>query len=422
MLLAAALAAVIVSIARPAQAENELERFLEGKSYDQDKLLEEFDDDTKGKFQFAGDAVQRFDSSAIALILPLDAPGFVGEVANAFLEGFVSAAENAGGTFPLETYRTDGKPQSGLVAYRQAVSHGAGMIIGPLLRSSVEQVAQLPAETTVPTILLQEPSRTTHAGQLGAPQLYSFPLGGEVEILQLAQQADQDLGTWSVYVMVENSPLGRRLEQTFLKSWRLAGRDDAKVRSVVGNDSWQPLHDEVRFDLSEPDKKAIAKTEETGIPLVERPDYVAVFAAGGGEFASQTRANMPSAAPVYVLASSQDGLDQGGRNILVLSGIRFFEMPYVLDLRAGHDDLVAASYAAALPLVLQRYVAAGIDAYELASGFGSWGLLQSWEHQGATGRVTLIGSRFQREGRLLELSEGTYIDISPEAEDRSSDS
>lgn len=390
-----------------ALAETEFDKMLAGKPFDRGKLLDEVEKPGNQSFlRSAEEAVFNFEISSMALILPLDAPGFVGEVANAFLEGFIHAAERGGAIFELETYRTDGGAHSGLEAYRQAVSNGAGMVVGPLLRGSVEFVSRLPVANTVPTILLQEPPVPVHAGQIGSAPLYSFPLGGEVEIMQLAAQASS-AGTWSVFVMVDDSDFGRRLEKTFNKAWRLVGNSRAKIRTVVGQESWKSLHDEVRDSIAPP-----AKGKEEG-SVLPRFDFHAVFAAGSAEFASQTRANTPSAVPVYVLSSAKDGLAASGRNILSLNGIRFFEMPYVLSLRQGHTGLVAADYANGLPLALQRYVAAGVDAYELAAAFGKWGLLDNWEHEGQTGLVTLASGRFLRQGRLLELVEGVYIDISP---------
>ena len=165
-----------------------------------------------------------------------------------------------------------------------------GMVIGPLLRSSVESVAKLPAELTVPTILLQEPEERIHAGQLGAPLLYSFPLGGEPEVIQFANELSGDLEQREVFVLVENSPLGERLVRNFENAWRLNNNPPAKVRKVVSEESWFAIHEELR-------ERLLTATEEdesydpTGLVPVylAEPRQVAVFAAGGPEFSSQAR-------------------------------------------------------------------------------------------------------------------------------------
>lgn len=404
----------VAASAQEVTPKSEFDKMLLGQPYDKNKLLDEVEELVPGTPGDADEAIALFEASNIALVLPLDAPGYLGEVSNTFLEGFIQSAEAEGARFTLDTYRTDGDPQSGIVAYRQAVQDGAGMVIGPLLRSSVERIAQLPPEFTVPTILLQEPEERIHAGQLGAPLLYSFPLGGEPEVVQFAKELSGEAELSEVFVLAENSPLGDRLVRTFDNAWRLERNLPAKVRKVVSDESWFTIHEEIResllLDLDE-------EAKPTGlVPVYQaEPKHVAVFAAGGPEFASQARANVPSALAVYVMAVVHADLDRSGRNVLGLDGIRFFEMPYVLNLRRG-EATVAANYARNLPVDLQRYLAAGIDAYRIASAFPVWGRLVAWRMQGSTGNVALDDGRFLREGVLMELSEASLVRIHPEPE------
>lgn len=419
--LALAALASVLALSAPAAAQDgaaedgmsEFDKMLLGLPYDRQSLLDEVQELEPGEAGGINEAIVRFETSNIALILPLDAPGYLGEVSNTFLEGFIQSAEAEGARFTLETYRTDGDPQSGLVAYRQAVRDGAGLVVGPLLRSSVERVAQLPAEFTVPTILLQEPEERIHAGQLGAPLLYSFPLGGEPEIVQFASELSRETGIREVFVLAENSPLGDRLVRTFENAWRLKGNPPAKVRRVVSEESWIGIHEELRASLEDEEEGG----EATGLVPVYLAELrnVSVFAAGGPEFASQARANVPSALAVYVMAVIHSGLDRSGRNLLGLDGIRFFEMPYVLKQRGGEDQ-VASRYARELPVDLQRYLAAGIDSYRLASAFPLWGRLVLWRMDGSTGAVALDDGRFLREGVLLELADGVLVRVHPEPE------
>ena len=406
-----ACALVAILSVNGAAEESEFDKWLRGAPFDESKLLNEVKEPDHGALTPA-QAIATFEISQLALILPLDAPGYLSEVANAFLEGFIQAAETDGTNFSLEIYRTDGETQSGLVAYEQAVANGAGMIIGPLLRSSVERVARLPGRDTVPTLLLQEPSAATHAGQLGTPLLYTFPLGGEPEVVQFANETGVLVPAQPAFVVVENSPLGERLVQTFEHAWRLTGNQPAMIRTVHDNDTWVAIHEELREALT-------VKKEEAQFAdyprLSERPaGPPAIFAAGGPEFASQARANVPSALAVYVLAAFHEDLEHGARNLLGLDGIRLFEMPYVLNLQRGDRDQIAASYATSLSINLQRYVAAGIDAYNIARDFPIWGGLKLWNMDGVTGNVVLDDGRFLRGGVLLEFAEGVLVRVHPE--------
>lgn len=292
------------------QPQSEFDKMLEGKPFDSEKLLRELPQDEQQNARINspsnGEAPVLVGNPTISMVLPLDAPGLIGDAAAAFLEGFASAAETDGLYLSLETYRTDGQPGSGLEAYRQAVANGAGIVVGPLIRSAVEQVASLPAQSTVPTLLLQLPARDTHAGQIGAPPLYVFPLGGEAEIIQFGQLI-RDADYTAIHVVVENSPLGSRLARAFDFHRPRYRRVIPNSHRIVNAESWNNIHVELR--------ELIGETAEG----------VAVFAAGTAEFVSQARANIPGAIPIYTLATTQEGLGGGGRNLLNLDGLRFLK-------------------------------------------------------------------------------------------------
>ena len=386
-----------------AQQQSEFDKMLEGKPFDADKLLRELPDDPAPPGFNSPSRVSPDDpllvggKPTISLVLPLDAPGLIGEAAAAFLEGFASAAENDGVYLSLDTYRTDGQAGSGLEAYRQAVTNGADVVVGPLVRSSVEQVARLPLESTVTTLLLQLPERGTHAGQIGAPPLFAFPLGGEAEIIQFSRLTSKAEFT-SVHVVLENSQLGEKLGRVFDFHRPRLRNLIPQTHRIINAESWNQLHVQLR--------KLVSKSAQG----------VAVFAAGGGEFASQARANIPGAIPIYALAATQESLNSGSRNLLNLDGLRFFEMPYLLQLRDGQSTVVAKEYAVGLSYFLQRYVAAGMDGYQLASAAAVWSKQDKWSINGATGRVFRNGSSFDREGVLVELREGQLVEVTTSAD------
>ena len=387
-----------------------------GLPFDEQKLLEETEDDNQSPFNLPENAAVAFSSADISMILPLDADGLLAEVANAFLEGFIHAAEDAGEIFSLEIYRTDGLANSELQAYRQATADGAGMIIGPILRTSVERIARLSGLITVPTILLQDPGTQTFAGQEGASLLYSFPLGAEPEIIQFANQAIGPQQIPEVYVLAENSALGDRLVKTFQRAWRATGAKRVNVRKVVAPEMWVGIHNELRNFLitaEERHEEAQEQRLQLSVPVEaeDEPPHPAVFAAGGSGFASQARANVPSALPIYTLAAVQADLARSGRNSLGLDGIRLFQMPYLLSLSNRDRNIVGERYARSLPPDLQRYFAFGLDAFAIAQGFPSWGTLDFWRAEGASGSIVLEQGMFKRVGVPLEIVSGVVTQL-----------
>lgn len=402
-----------------ARAQNETEKMIRGLPYDRAKLLEEVSDGRPRVFGDGGRSdggeggarapLPSLDASDIALVLPLDAQGYLGEVANAFLEGFAQSAERYGDVFTLETYRTDGAPASAELAYRQAVADGARFVVGPLLRSSVELVAGLEAEETVPTLLLQDAPRRTFAGQIGALPLYSYPLGAEAEVEQFGALAVAEHPRRDIYILAQPGALGRRLVAMFSRRWTPRPAYALRVRTVANAEAWLALHKELRELLDDTkDKDGGAPREEAHPP--------AVFVAGDAEFASQARASVPTALPVYVLASSAGGLDGSGRSLLGLSGVRYFEMPYVLGVQRTERPMLAADYARGIGAGLQRYLAAGADAYSIVRSSPRWGAAAAWRFAGLSGTIVLRDGRFVRSGVPLEIDEGLLTPLDSLAE------
>ena len=396
-------------------AQSETEKMIRGLPYDRDKLLEEVTDGRPRIFGDSDGAATRaplpsLDASDIALVLPLDAQGYLGEVANAFLEGFAQSAERYGDIFTLETYRTDGAPASAELAYRQAVADGARFVVGPLLRSSVELIAALEAQETVPTMLLQDVARPIFAGQIGALPLYSYPLGAEAEVEQFRVLALAEHPRRDIYILAQPSGLGRRLVGMFSRRWSPGPDYALRVRTVTNAEAWLALHKELRELIDD------GKKEDKDAPR-EEIHPPAVFVAGDAEFASQARASVPTALPVYVLASSAGGLDGSGRSLLGLSGVRYFEMPYVLGVQATERPLLAADYARGLGTGLQRYLAAGADAYSIVRSYPRWGAGGAWRFAGLSGNIVLRDGRFVRSGVPLEIDEGLLTPLDSLAED-----
>lgn len=392
---------------------------LLGLPFDEQKLIDETSDEKGAAFNPLASPLARFASSGMALILPLDATGALVDVADAFLEGFIAAAEEEGEVSSLEIYRTDGEVASELQAYRQAINDGAGIIIGPLLRTSVERVAALPGRVAIPTILLQDAGQRTFAGQEGASLLYSFPLGAEPEIIQFATQAIGLANQREVFVLAENSALGERLSRSVQRVWRELGARPVQVRKILSPESWVEIHNELReFLITEFERLEALKEEGVAVelPATEalevQPLPPAVFAAGGSEFISQVRANVPSALPIHILAAVEADLAKSGRSSLALDGIRLFQMPYLLELEARRTSLVGESYARSLPPDLRRYFVFGLDAYAIADAFPAWGPTDFWSRAGASGAIFLDNGVFLREGVPLEIVSGVVTRLS----------
>ena len=320
-------------------------------------------------------------SGPIALVLPLDAGGLIGNVAQAFYDGFNHAAKVAAVNISLEVFRTDGQVTNDLAAYQQAVRLGSSRIVGPLLRSAVDQIADLPIQELAPSLLLQQP-------MIGAVDpLYAYPLGVEAEIIQFARLAA--LSGARVRLLMEPSSLGQRIADLYAREQQAYRLAPATRDLMLNNESWLSVHEDLSRTL-------------TNYPDELRP---LLFAAGSPAFALRARARLPSALPVYTLSSAYSK-DRHQTSATQIDGLRFFETAWLATpetnpvLRYDNDNIRSR------PLSLQRYFAAGIDAFVLISTFEQWRAAEHWEFDGVTGRLELINGSHIRHGILVELRDG----------------
>ncbi len=322
-----------------------------------------------------------------ALILPLDADGFVGAAASAFMRGYKRAAELSGGSQAVDIYSTDGRPVSEVAAYRQAVSDGSGSILGPMLRSVANEISALPPAEQVPTLMLQQPDDPATASH----KLFFYPLGSEGEVVQFVRTVAA--AALRTVVLVEPSAYGVRLARALRSEWGQRSSLSLLERRIGTDDAWRELHGELR-------------------KMIQQDIEPAIFVAGNAAFASRARVNIPSALQIHVLASSYAGADQRASERLVAhDGVRFFEMPWLIDPTGEAAEAYADPDVRKLAPNLQRFYAAGVDAYSLVSNFPSWASTNYWISEGVSGTVELQNRRFLRSGLLVEVRNGVVVPV-----------
>lgn len=274
-------------------------------------------------------------SGHIALLLPLKAPSFQRPAA-AVQQGFMAA-------YGLETqphlevklYPTTDNPAEALATYRAALDAGAAAVVGPLTRSAVTALAQSDA-ISVPTVALN----ISDSAGTAQPMLYFFALSVESEARLLARRIAAS-GKRSIATIASNNPLSRRVQGAF-------------------NDEWLKLAGNITAELSYSNDPArlTAMRDQLG-----RNPPEAIFLALD---ANQARIVRPFIdPPIAVFATSQVHAEKPGpQRYLDLNGIRFIDMPWLLD--PTRADL--ARYAREDPgysMELRRLYAFGMDAAKL---------------------------------------------------------
>lgn len=272
----------------------------------------------------------------IALLLPLRAPSFQ-RPASAVQQGFMAAytLENEP-RIEVKLYPTTDSPSEVVAAYRAAVDAGAVAVVGPLTRSAVTALAQSDA-ISVPTLALNNVD-----GELPPrPMLYFFALSVESEARLVARRV-WAAGKKSSGTIASGSALSRRMQAAFNDEWlKLGGLIVAELAY-----SGDPLRlSAIRDQLAKNPPEAIFLALDASQARVVRPFIDS---------------------PISVFATSQVHAEKPGpQRYLDLNGIRFVDMPWLLD--PTRTDL--ARYPREDPgysMEMRRLYAFGIDAARLA--------------------------------------------------------
>ncbi|MBM2885467.1 penicillin-binding protein activator [Chromobacterium amazonense] len=258
----------------------------------------------------------------IGLILPNESAA-LGEAAAVVRSGVEAAAQvdqNA------ELVSVDATTDNVVQRYRAAVADGVNVVIGPLSRGAI---AQLAPAVTVPTLALNSIDRDAAANA----KLFSLSLIVEGEARQLAQLMRDD-GRANPLLVVGGDALSQRLAKAFADEWRRLNGKDALRQAYDPNNLPALLQ---------------ASGQADSLAL-------ALDAAQAGKLKAALTPDLP------VYGTSQ--LNAGGSQP-ELAGVRFIDMPWFL---MPDHPAVKRYPRPTTPLTAQteRLYALGIDAYRLA--------------------------------------------------------
>ena len=256
-------------------------------------------------------------------------------------------------------------------ALQQARADGVGLLVGPLTRPEVLSAAQL-YNGTAPLLLLNS------LGATGAPRgIYQFALSPEDEARQIARAAWTS-GQRRALVLAPTGDWGTRVSAAFTEELTRAGG------SVIRQSNYDPSRGELtgvitqalRIDDSRNRHRRLEQL--TGATLVFEPrrrdDIDMIIAAGQQpqvlrQIQPQLRFFGAADLPTYM---TSDGYDPDPLAARDLEGIRFPDMPWVLD----GSGPVAETRTATQPVWGDRGVrpsrlfAFGYDAATLALSLG----------------------------------------------------
>ncbi len=305
--------------------------------------------------------------SHLAVLLPQS--GALAEAAAALRDGFMAAyyqlplekrpqlrfydSSNAADTWPL---------------YRQAVDAGADMVIGPLNKDAVSQLARA-GELEIPVLALNQ-----IPPQIGQPEnLFQFGLSPEDEARQAAERAWQD-GLSQALVIIPEGSWGERVLNSFRERWETLGGTllEHQTYDAKGQDFSQPVLTLLDIDESKQRHREMQRVLIQNVKYEprRRQDADFVFFAAKIEIARQIRpllqfyhaADLPVYATSHIYTGNPDAKKDRD-----LEGVKFPDIPWLLvsekTSRLSQDALAAVFPNA--KRAYQRLYAMGIDSFNL---------------------------------------------------------
>ncbi len=284
--------------------------------------------------------------------------------------------------------------------YRRAVAEGSDLVVGPLDKSDITLLVDS-GELRTPTLALNY--MDTDNGRF-SDNLFQLGLSPEDEARQAAQRIWAD-GHSQVGIVYPNTPWGERVANAFIAEWEKNGS------RIVATQSY----DESGQDFSTPIARML-KTAESNAPAVEArktatPAYKdndsatkppigvdAIFIPGYPRQLRQLRPQLRfhDAGDVPVYATSHAFTGKANRMMdSDLNGIRFCDMPWILDTGNGNRKLrrnIKKNFAVVPDSQINRLYALGVDAYNVIPALASL-QSQSYErYDGETGTLMMDDS------------------------------
>lgn len=298
---------------------------------------------------------QQTQLNSVALLLPLSGEAKI--LGDIIKKGF----DDAKGDDPtaVQTFDTDSSDMTSLLT--QAKQQGVKMVVGPLLKSRVDELLVSPELKDVNVLALNS---TANVSKI--PQVCYYGLSPESEAQAAADRIFRD-GHSSVVVAAPQDDFGQRSAEAFVDRWRqLTGRD-ADVRYYH-----QPLD-------------SLSAIENSGFN-----SKVAFYMLGVAEQVLEIKQgvdNSPLKELLTMYTSSRSNSPNNGIEFYTsMEGVKFSEVPLLADVAS--EEYKKAESLAESDFSRMRLYAMGADAWALATKFNEFRQIPGYKVSGLTGELS----------------------------------
>ena len=348
----------------------------------------------------------------IALLLPFS--GRLAPVSEAIRDGFMAAYytnSQSGGQAP-EIAVYDVSQGDINEHYQLAVSRGAQVVVGPLSKEKISELALNPT-LAVPTLALNQ----IEASSSHPPQLFQLGLGVEDEATAAAERAFKD-GKRTALIFTPAGTQGDRATQMFDSQWKALG---GTVVDAIRYSNPRELSGLIERTMHIGASNNRAKALRGIVGNVEfeprrRQDIDCIFLVAQAREARQIKPllayHYAGNIPVYSTSSIYEGDHDSEPD---LNGINFSQLPWFFQ---NSPEKTAITQGKALNARTQRLYALGVDAYYLYPRLAQLENANRANFWGQTGVLSLNEHRqFLRKQQWARFKRGRVVPLVAQPED-----
>lgn len=345
--------------------------------------------------------------TTVALMLPLQ--GRLAPAAKAVRDGYLASYYQArrAGVVDHEVLVMDtGLYPSTEAAYGAAVAAGAGLVVGPLSKTAVAEVAAVP-NRSIPVLALNQPDEVlpTTGGAL-----VQMALAPDDEAQRIAEIA-YGRGHRRALVVRPAGDWGNNITGALNKRWRELGGDIAATAAYTGQDTHSgAIKTALKLDASEQRARDVRDMLATNVEFTARRrgdiDVVFLLARSGDDarslkplLAYHYAGNLPVFATSSIYSGIPDPRDKD------LNGIQLVDVPWLLGSNPAARVAIAAGDTGSDSYT--RLNALGSDAFLLQYHYSQLSAGPDALLRGDTGLLSLDPAlRIRRETRLATFDGG----------------
>jgi outer membrane PBP1 activator LpoA protein len=323
--------------------------------------------------------------SAIALLLPES--GRFAKAAETIREGFMAAYHQSQTGFQPSIRHYDSSTGSSVNLYHQAIAEGAELVIGPLSKNNIQELA-LETELSVPVLALN------HIPNLAKDNLFQFGLSPIDEAKQIASQATSH-GIKKVLLLTPDSRKGSRTADDLTEYWQETGGTVLETQhyNTKGGDFSASIKNLLNLDEGQYRYSKLRRLLSRRIEYIgrRRKDVDAIFLSASPQKARsiypQLQFYRATQVPVYASPQIYSGEPNPSADI-DLNGIIFCDIPWLFpDSYPGElsQESMRDSWQNR-PSKYLRLIALGIDSFNIIAELDD---ISSIPYAGATGTLSL---------------------------------